>query len=59
MAAVALATSLVALVLAGYSVYAQQQAEDRLRDVGRELQRAFTPSLPMQGPPPGLDLDET
>ena len=60
LASVALAISLLALVLAGYAVYAQQRAEENLRDVGRELQRALSPRvLPLQGPPPGLDLDDT
>ncbi len=60
LASVALAISLLALVLAGYAVYAQQRSEDNLREVGRELQRALTPRvLPMRGPPPGLDLDDT
>jgi len=60
MASVALAISLVALVLGGYAVYAQQRAEENLREVGRELQRALSPTvLPMRGPPVGLDLDDT
>ncbi|MGE0787547.1 MAG: hypothetical protein AB7S26_17870 [Sandaracinaceae bacterium] len=55
----ALAASLLALALAGYALYAQQQAEDRLRAIGEDLQRSLTPALPMQGPPPGLDPDPT
>lgn len=58
-ALVALAASLLALALAGYALYAQQQAEDRLRAIGEDLQRSLTPALPMQGPPPGLDPDPT
>lgn len=59
LASAALAVALLALVLAGYAVYAQQRAEDRLRDIGEELQRSLTPALPMQGPPLGLDPDDT
>ena len=60
LATVAVAISLVALVLAGYAVYAQQQAEENLREIGQELQRALSPgALPMHGPPPALDLDDT
>jgi hypothetical protein len=60
LASAALAVALLALVLAGYAVYAQQRAEENLREIGRELQRALTPSaLPMRSPPPGLDLDDT
>ena len=59
MAGAALALSLVALVLAGWAVHMQQRAEQRLRDVGQELQRALTPALPMRGPPVGLELDDT
>ena len=56
----ALAAALLALVLAGYAVYAQQRAEQNLREVGQELQRALAPAaLPMRGPPVGLDLDDT
>ena len=51
--------ALVALVLAGYALHAQSQSEERLREVGRELQRTLTPALPLQGPAPGLDLDDT
>lgn len=60
MAGVALAVSLVALVLAGWALHAQQTSEERLREVGRELQRALTPrALPMEGPPLELDPDDT
>jgi len=60
MASLALAASLLALALAGYALYAQQQAEQRMRDVGRELQRALSPrALPMRGPPLKLDPDDT
>jgi uncharacterized protein HemX len=60
LAAVALAASLLALALAGYALYAQQQAEQRMREVGEELQRALTPrALPMRGPPLELDPDDT
>lgn len=59
MAGVALAVSLVALVLAGWAVHMQQASEARLREVGEELQRGLTPTLPMRGPPLGLDLDDT
>ncbi len=60
LASVALALSLVSLVLAGYALYAQQQAEENMRQIGQELQRALTPgALPMRGPPLGLDPDDT
>ncbi|MEQ9079404.1 MAG: hypothetical protein RLP09_36430 [Sandaracinaceae bacterium] len=59
LAAAALGVALVALVLAGYALHAQSQSEERLREVGRELQRTLTPALPLQGPAPGLDLDDT
>ena len=60
LASLAIALSLVSLVLAGYALYAQQTAEQNLREVGEELRRALTPAaLPMQGPPPGLDPDDT
>ena len=60
LASLALALSLVSLVLAGYALYAQQEAEENLRQVGEELQRALAPSaLPMHGPPVGLDPDDT
>ena len=60
LASLALALSLVSLVLAGYALYAQQRAEQNLRDVGDELRRALTPAaLPLRGPPVGLDPDDT
>lgn len=59
LASLALAVALLALVLAGYAVYAQQRAEENLREIGEELQRSLTPTLPMQGPPLGLDPDDT
>ena len=60
LASIALAVSLVALVLAGYALYAQQRSEENLREIGRELQRTLTPqALPMQGPPLGFDPDDT
>ncbi len=60
LAAAALALSLVAVVLAGYALYAQQRSEENLRAIGQELQRTLTPhALPMQGPPLGLDPDDT
>ena len=59
LAGVALACSLVALVLAGWAVQMQQRSEARLREVGQELQRALTPALPLNAPPMGLELDDT
>lgn len=60
LASIALAVSLVALVLASYALYAQQRSEESLRAIGRELQRTLTPHvLPMQGPPLELDPDDT
>ncbi|MCB9591672.1 MAG: hypothetical protein H6719_02965 [Sandaracinaceae bacterium] len=60
LAAIAVAISLVALVLAAYTLHAQQESEENLRAIGRELQRTLTPqALPMQGPPLGLDPDDT
>jgi len=59
LAQVAIAISLVSLVLAGYALYAQQQSEARYREVSEELQRALTPQLPMRGPPLELDPDDT
>ncbi len=60
LAIVAVALSLVAVVLAGYAVWAQQRSEDNLRQIGRELQRSLTPrALPMEGPPLGFDPDDT
>ncbi|MCC6876711.1 MAG: hypothetical protein IT378_20580 [Sandaracinaceae bacterium] len=57
LALVALAVSLVALVLALYSVHEQRQSEERLRSIGRELRDSLTPALPLRAPPPGLDPD--
>ena len=60
LAVLALALSFLALVLAGYALQAQRESEERLRAVGRELQRALSPrALPMHGPPVGLDPDDT
>lgn len=59
LASVALGVSLVALVLAGYSVYAQQRAEEELRAVGRELSRTLGPRIPLGPPPLALDPDDT
>ena len=59
LASTALAISLLALALAGYALYAQQQAEENLRAIGEELQRSLTPTLPMRPPPLGLDPDDT
>lgn len=60
LAVVALAISLVALVLAAYALHTQQRTEERLRETTHELQRALTPHvLPMRGPPLGLDPDDT
>ena len=59
LASIALAVSILALALAGYALYAQQQAEENLRQIGEELQRSLTPALPMDGPPLGLDPDDT
>ena len=59
LASLALAVALTALVLAGYALYAQQETEANLREIGEEMQRAIAPALPMQGPPPGLDPDDT
>lgn len=60
LASLAVAISLVSLVLAGYALYAQQKSEESFREISRELQRALTPSaLPMHGPPPGFDPDDT
>lgn len=60
LASVALALSLVSLVLAGYALYAQQRAEETMRQIGEELQRVLAPSaLPPGGPPLGLDPDDT
>lgn len=56
---IALAFSLVALVLAGYALQAQQRAEEDLRRIGRELSRSLGPRLPMSPPPLGLDPDDT
>lgn len=65
LATLALAASLVAVVLAGYTLHAQQRAEQDLREIARELQRAVAPRvgaptvLPMGRPPMGLDPDDT
>ena len=59
LAQVAVAIALVALVVAGYALYQQQEAEARYREISEELQRALTPSLPMRGPPLELDPDDT
>ena len=59
LASLALAVSLLALVLAGYAVYAQQRAEENLRAIGQELERSLAPRLPLGGPPLGLDPDDT
>jgi hypothetical protein len=59
LASAALGVSLVALVLAGYSLYAQQRAEEDLRQIGRELSRTLGPRIPQDGPPLGLDPDDT
>jgi hypothetical protein len=60
LASTALAVALLALVLSGYALYAQQRSEENLRRIGHELQRALAPSvLPMNPPPPSLDRDDT
>ncbi len=59
LAVVALAISLVALVLAGYALHAQQQAADDLHRIGRELSRSLAPRMPPAPPPLGLDPDDT
>lgn len=59
LATAALGLSLAALVLAGYSLYAQRRAEDELREVGRELSRALRARDPLGAPPLGLDPDDT
>jgi hypothetical protein len=59
LATAALGLSLAALVLAGYSLYAQRRAEEELRDVGRELSRALRARDPLGAPPLGLDPDDT
>ena len=60
LASAALGVALLALVLSGWALYQQQRSEERLREVGAELQRALTPHvLPMTGPPLPLDPDDT
>ncbi|MEC7521904.1 MAG: hypothetical protein VYE22_18615 [Myxococcota bacterium] len=59
LAAAALGVALVALVLAGWALHTQQRSEERLREIGQELQRNLTPALPLQGPGPDLDWDDT
>ncbi len=59
LAMVALGVSLVALVLAGYALHAQQRAEEDLRRIGRELSRRLAPDMPLTPPPLGLDPDDT
>lgn len=59
LAMIALAISLVALVLAGYALHAQQRAEADLRRIGRELSRQLAPDMPLTPPPLGLDPDDT
>lgn len=60
LASAALGVALLALVLSGYALYAQQRSEENLREIGHELQRALAPSvLPMNPPPPSFDPDDT
>ena len=60
LAALSLAVSFLALTLSAYALYAQQESEANLREIGEELQRALTPTaLPMEPPPLTFDPDDT
>ncbi|MEM9072379.1 MAG: hypothetical protein AAGE52_27990 [Myxococcota bacterium] len=57
LAAAALATSLVAVVLAGYAVIQGQQYLEDVRVLGQTLESAQQPTESTLGPPPQLDVD--